>query len=228
MPEELCVALADDASLFRAGLAMLLREAGASVVLEAATGSELVSQMSGGTSGANVLVIDLRLPPTYADEGIATAVEIHRCHPEVGILVLSTYAEPAYAEQLLTLIPTGVGYLLKDRVADLEALMDALWRVRRGEIVVDPELVRRLLVRRRHNSVIEPLSGRERAVLGLMAMGRSNAGIAGELHVSIKTVERHIAAILMRLDLAEDSTSNRRVLAVLTWLRTGLAGKDSL
>jgi DNA-binding NarL/FixJ family response regulator len=211
------IAIADDAALFRDGLGMLLTSAGADVVISAKTGEELLARLTGCTPDA--VIMDLRMPPTFSDEGLAAAARVHTRYPGVAVVLLSTYAEPEYAAQILQAIPEGVGYLLKDRVSNIDMLLDAVQRVRDGESVLDPQLVSRLLAAQRRSTVLSLLNDREREVLRHMAEGRSNAGIANLLHLSLKTVERNIASILLALHITEGGNDNRRVLAVLTWLR---------
>lgn len=211
------VAIADDSGLFREGLALLLRSAGVRVPLEAATGDDLLNLLP--VHPVDAVVLDVRMPPTFTEEGLNTAIRVRKQFPGVGILLLSTYAETAYAAQLLGACESSVGYLLKDRVSDSETLLDALHRVVGGEIVVDSSIVQRLLAKQRHRDPLEGLTEREESVLRLMAEGRSNAGIARELYVGTKTVERHIASILQRLGIQGTVNDNRRVLAVLSWLR---------
>lgn len=211
------VAHADDSALFRSGLAMLLDAAGVEVILQTKTGDELLARMA--PDPPDVAILDIRMPPTFTDEGLVTAVRIHERFPGVGVLVLSTYAETTYAVTLLQNSLEPSGYLLKDRVDDIGTLLDALERVAAGEPVVDSEIVRRLMGRRTNADTLARLAEREVAVLELMAQGRSNAGIARKLYISPKTVEKHIANIFSSLDLAGTSDDNRRVLAVLTWLR---------
>ncbi len=208
--------ICDDSALFRRGLALLLADVGVDVAGEAAEVAELRALMAGAAPDA--VVLDIRMPPTFTDEGLTAAAELRRAHPHLGVLVLSTYAETAYALRLLE-IGTGVGYLLKDRVDDATAVRDALERVVRGETVVDPDIVTRLLTRHRHTDRLDRLTARERTVLALMAEGRSNAAIARRLHLSEKTVESHIATLLAKLDLEPAPDDNRRVLAVLAWMR---------
>jgi DNA-binding NarL/FixJ family response regulator len=150
---------------------------------------------------------------------LAAAAELRRTHPQIGVLVLSTYAEVTYALALLAVDQSRVGYLLKDRVDDVHHLRDALERVARGETVIDPDIVRQLIARRRTRDPLQALTERERQVLALLAEGRSNAGIAAALHLRAKTVETHVAHIFTQLGLATDPHDNRRVLAALTWLR---------
>jgi DNA-binding NarL/FixJ family response regulator len=214
------VALADDSSLFRSGLAALLTSARVEVALEAGSGEELLTRLQGVEPPPQVVILDMRMPPSFTDEGLRTALSIRERFSDMGILVLSTYADPTSAARLLESASGAVGYVLKDRVDNLTVLLDVLHRIVRGETVIEPELVRRLLERRRATSVLDELSAREREILDQMAQGRSNAGIARLLHLSVKTVERHIAGLLMRLDLPPEPDDNRRVLAVLTWLRS--------
>ncbi|MCV2491157.1 response regulator transcription factor [Geodermatophilus sp. YIM 151500] len=211
------VALADDSALFRSGLAGLLTATGVEVTALAGSGDELLAAVAADLPDA--VVLDLRMPPTYTDEGLVVAERLRARYAELAVLVLSTYAESAYAARLLRSGARSVGYLLKDRVEDSAALHDALVRVVAGETVVDPELVVRLLRRQRTTSAVDQLTAREREVLQLMAEGRSNARIGRELYLSPKTVETHIAAVFAKLGLPPSSDDNRRVLAVLTWLR---------
>ena len=168
----------------------------------------------------DVAIVDIKMPPTHTDEGITAALEIRRTHPEVGVLVLSQYLESEYATRLLTEVPERAGYLLKDRLADVAVLVDALRRIVEGECVVDPTIVARLVHRPRQPSPLDQLSDREREVLALMAEGRSNQAIAQRLFVSAKTVEAHVRQILLKLDLPESPADHRRILAVLTYLRS--------
>jgi DNA-binding NarL/FixJ family response regulator len=212
------VAIADDSALFRQGLAMLLSEAGVDVIGESRTGAELVNLVRIATP--DVVILDIRMPPTFTDEGLRTAQQLRQTYPTLGVLVLSTYAETAYAVRLLETGSDRVGYLLKDRVDDAAALCEALNRIVAGESVIDIEIITRLLARQRTTSTLDRLSPRERDILQLMAAGRSNSGISQQLFLSPKTVESHIAAVFSKLGLATGTESNRRVLAVLTWLRS--------
>jgi DNA-binding NarL/FixJ family response regulator len=212
------VVICDDSSLFRNGLALLLADVGVEVLAAAADVAQLMAVTAAARPDAAVL--DIRMPPTFTDEGLTAAARLRRIHPGLGVLVLSTYAETTYAVQLLQ-IGTGVGYLLKDRVDDAAAVRDALDRVVRGQTVVDPDIVTRLLAHRRNTDRLERLTERERDVLAHMAEGRSNAAIARRLRLAEKTVESHIATLLSKLDLHPTADDNRRVLAVLAWLRTG-------
>jgi DNA-binding NarL/FixJ family response regulator len=198
-------------------MTLLLDAAGVDVVCQAATGAELLARMR--HVEADAAILDIRMPPTYTDEGIVAAHAFRYDHPTTGVLVLSTYAETAHAVSLLETHAGGVGYLLKDRVSDSKTLLDALERVARGETVLEPDIVRRLMARDRGTQTLAGLTERERLILQLMAEGRSNSGIAEQLHVGVKTVERHIANVFTALGLSESKTDNRRVLAVLSWLR---------
>ena len=209
--------LADDSALFRAGLARLLAATGVEVCAEVADGTALLTQVA--TDPPDAVVVDIRMPPNYTDEGLVTAEQIRGSHPTVAVLVLSTHVESALAMRLLTAGSRRVGYLLKDRVADVSALHDALNRLVAGEAVIDPEIVDGLLEIRTHRSGLVALSGRERDVLRAMAEGRSNAGVAAALHLSERTVENYAARIFTKLDLDLDQSTNRRVQAVLLWLQ---------
>jgi DNA-binding NarL/FixJ family response regulator len=211
------VAIADDSALFRAGLSMLLESSGIVVTSQAPTGDELLTQVA--HDPPDVAILDIRMPPTFTEEGLDTAYALGQRHPDVGVLVLSTYAETAYAERLFRDGAAGRGYMLKDRVDNLDALNDALKRLHSGEPVMDSMVVDRLMGRSRHRSTLDALSERERAVLQQMAEGRSNAGIGAALHLSPRTVETHVAGIFTRLGFAASTDDNRRVLAVLSWLR---------
>lgn len=207
------VAQADDSVLFRRGLGLLLEQAGITVVASVGSGPELEQILD----PADVAVLDIRMPPTFTDEGLATAERLRRTFPGLGILVLSTYVEATYAIRLLRHGGHGVGYLLKDRVDDVDALVDALRRVAQGASVVDPDVMERL-VRQPARRRVESLSPRELEVLALVAQGRSNASIGRELHLQEKTVEGHVASTFIKLGLLPAVDSNRRVLAVLEYL----------
>jgi DNA-binding NarL/FixJ family response regulator len=210
------VVIADDAMLMREGLARLLSEAGFEVTGKYADGDELVRRM--GAAGAEVAIVDIRMPPTHTDEGLVAAERIRDAHPDVGVLVLSQYLESRYAMRLLEGHPDRVGYLLKERVSDIAVLADALQRVHEGECVVDPTIIARL-VKRSRDDALGDLTEREREVLALMAEGHSNRGICEKLFLSPKTVEAHVGRILQKLNLPESVEYHRRVLAVLTYLR---------
>lgn len=210
------VVIADDAMLMREGLARLLSEAGFEVTGKYSDGDELVRRLD--AAGAEVAIVDIRMPPTHTDEGLIAAERIRNSHPDVGVLVLSQYLESRYATRLLENHPERVGYLLKERVSDIAVLADALRRVHEGECVIDPTIVARLVRRSRDNALAD-LTEREREVLGLMAEGHSNRGICDQLILSPKTVEAHVGHILQKLNLPESFEYHRRVLAVLTYLR---------
>ncbi|HET7445204.1 MAG TPA: response regulator transcription factor [Solirubrobacterales bacterium] len=210
------VVVADDSTLLREGLVRLLEEAGLEVVGQAADGEELLRKVR--AHKPDVAVVDVRMPPTHTDEGLRAAREIRAELPEVSVLVLSQYVEVAYARELLAESAEGLGYLLKDRVADVEALTDAVRRVGEGGSALDPEVVSQMLGRRRADDPLEQLTPRECEVLGLMAEGRSNAAIAAELVVTERAVEKHVTGIFAKLELGASSEDHRRVLAVLRFL----------
>jgi len=212
------IAIAEDSGIFRSSLAMLLEAMGAEVTASTPDGAQLLAQTRSDPPDA--VILDIRMPPSFTDEGIRAAAELRRLYPAMGILLLSTYAETQYASQLLEAVPDGVGYLLKDRVTDADALMDALKRVAAGEIVIDQAIVRRLLQRNRTPSLISMLNERERAVLREMAEGRSNLGIGQELFMSPRTVEAYVTSIFVKLGLDQTGTDNNRVRAVLAFLRS--------
>jgi DNA-binding NarL/FixJ family response regulator len=210
------VIVADDSTLLREGLVRLLEEAGLEVVGQAGDGEELLRKVR--AHKPDVAVVDVRMPPTHTDEGLRAAREIRAELPGVSVLVLSQYVEVAYARELLAESAEGLGYLLKDRVADVEALTDAVRRVGEGGSALDPEVVSQMLGRRRDDDPLEQLTPREREVLGLMAEGRSNAAIAAELVVTERAVEKHVTGIFSKLELGASSVDHRRVLAVLRFL----------
>lgn len=212
------VAVADDSGLFRSSLTLLLEASGAQVTASTPSGTELLAVVR--ASPPDVVILDIRMPPSFTDEGIRTAAQLRGLYPQLGILVLSTYAETRYASQLLEAVRVGVGYLLKDNVTDVSALMDSLARVAAGETVIDPTIVRRLLHRNRKQSKVDMLNERERTVLRHMAEGRSNLGIAKELFLSPRTVETHVTSVFTKLGLDQTDTENNRVRAVLTFLRS--------
>jgi DNA-binding NarL/FixJ family response regulator len=197
---------------------MLLEQAGVTVCGQAHSAEEILKLV--GACSPDVVILDIRMPPSYSDEGLSAAERIRRRHPNMGVLLLSTYAETPYAIRALGGGGGGVGYLLKDRVCDVKALTGALTRVASGRLVVDDEIIGRLLAHRRRASEVDRLSERERAVLRLMAEGRSNQGIGAELHLAPKTVENYIGGVFAKLGLPASTDDNRRVLAVLAWLRT--------
>ncbi len=212
------VAIAEDTMLMREGLARLLGEAGCEVVAATADARSLLREVA--LTAPDVAVVDIRMPPSHSDEGITAARQIRREHPAVAVLVLSQYLESEYAMRLIREEPGHLGYLLKERVTELSVLVDALARVTAGECVVDAAIVDRLLRRPRAPGPLDTLTARESQVLALMAEGRSNAAIATLLELSAKTVESHIRQILRKLDLEDSDQDHRRVLAVLTHLRS--------
>ena len=210
------VVVADDSTLLREGVVRLLEEAGLEVVGQAEDGEELLRKVR--AHKPDVAIVDVRMPPTHTDEGLRAAREIRAELPEVSVLVLSQYVEVAYARELLAESAEGLGYLLKDRVADVGALTDAVRRVGAGGSALDPEVVSQMLGRRRKEDPLEELTPREREVLGLMAEGRSNASIAAELVVTERAVEKHVTGIFSKLGLEAGGEDHRRVIAVLRFL----------
>lgn len=211
------VVVADDAMLIREGLTNLLRDAGVTIVGKASNADELLRHVALGRPDA--AVVDVRMPPDYGEEGLRAAERIRAEHPSVAVLLLSQYVNARYALRLLDEHPGRIGYLLKERLSDLAVLTDALTRLAEGECVIDPTIVAQLLAKPRADATLAQLSPRERQVLGLIAEGRSNPGIAGQLVLSTKTVESHVHQIFLKLDLPEAAGQDRRVLAVLKYLR---------
>jgi DNA-binding NarL/FixJ family response regulator len=212
------VMVADDAALFRAGISRLLSDAGFEVTGQAADAASLLEAVDRDPPDA--VVLDIRMPPTHTTEGLDAARDLGRRHPDVGVLVLSAFVEPHYAMQLLEQDASGAGYLLKERVADAVELTDALRRIAGGGLVIDPGVVAQLVGRRRTASPLDTLSPRERDVLAVMAEGRSNQAIGRRLFLSPKTVEAYVRNVFTKLDLQESADANRRVLAVLAYLRS--------
>jgi DNA-binding NarL/FixJ family response regulator len=211
------VVIADDAMLTREGIARLLEEAGVEVVGQAEEPTGLVRQVA--VTKPDAAIVDIKMPPTHTDEGIVAAQRIRAEFPDVAVLVLSSYIEPAYAIRLLEEHPEKTGYLLKERVFDIAVLVDGLRRVTEGESVIDPTIVARLVSRRRLHNPLDELTKREREVLELVAEGRSNRAIGQALFVTNKTVEAHIKQIFAKLEIDAGPDSHRRVLAVLAFLR---------
>ena len=211
------VVVADDVMLVRSGLARLLSDAGVEVVGEAADADDLLRMVA--LDRPDVAIVDIRMPPTHTDEGLRAAREIRERHPDVGVLLLSQYVEPGYAMALLETSAEGVGYLLKDRVADLEQFGTAVRRVADGGSALDPAVVSELVGRKRRDDPLEQLTAREREVLELMAEGRSNQAIAERLFVTLRAVEKHVTSIFTKLGLPASTDDHRRVLAVLAFLR---------
>jgi DNA-binding NarL/FixJ family response regulator len=212
------IVIAEDSVLLRAGLERLLADGGLEVVGTVGDGPGLIA--AAAALRPDIAIVDVRMPPTHTDEGLRAALEVRRLVPQTRILVLSQYVEERYALELIGASAEGVGYLLKDRVADVSEFLAAVRRVAGGGTALDPEVVAQLLGRRRRGSPLSALSPREREVLGLMAEGRSNAAIAAELVVTEGAVEKHISSIFAKLGLPDTPSDHRRVLAVLTYLRS--------
>jgi len=216
-PTAMSVVVADDSVLLREGVVRVLKESGFHVVAQAEDGTGLVAAVD--ENPPDVVVTDIRMPPSYTDEGLKAAHEIRARHPEVGVLLLSQYVETEFAVELVSAGAARLGYLLKDRVADVKEFTDAVRRVGSGGSVIDPEVVSRLVERPRLDNPVDRLTAREQQVLRLMAEGRSNAGIAEALVLSPKSVEGHVRNIFGKLDLGDTPDDHRRVLAVLSFLR---------
>ncbi|MFF4604167.1 LuxR C-terminal-related transcriptional regulator [Streptomyces sp. NPDC001339] len=217
------VVIAEDSVLLREGLSRLLTDRGHEVVAGVGDAEALVrtiGELADGGALPDVVVADVRMPPTHTDEGVRAAIRLRRDHPGLGVLVLSQYVEEQYATELLAGSSRGVGYLLKDRVAEVRDFVDAVVRVAEGGTALDPEVVAQLLGRSRKQDVLAHLTPREREVLGLMAEGRTNSAIARQLVVSGGAVEKHVSNIFLKLGLAQSDEDHRRVLAVLTCLRS--------
>jgi DNA-binding NarL/FixJ family response regulator len=212
------VVIADDSVLLREGIVRLLEDSGFQVVAQAGDGEDLLRKV--GAHKPDVAVVDVRMPPTHSDEGLRAALQIRTEHPHTAVLVLSQYVDEASALELLSDSSESVGYLLKDRVADVASFTEAVRRVAGGGSALDPEVVGLLLGRRRREDPLAVLSPREREVLSLMAEGRSNAAMAEAHGVSERAVEKHVTAIFSKLDLPRAGADHRRVLAVLTFLRS--------
>jgi DNA-binding NarL/FixJ family response regulator len=210
------VVVAEDSVLLREGVARLLQEAGHEVVGQAGDADDLMRKVR--AHKPDLAVVDVRMPPTQTDEGLRAAKMIRAELPDCGVLVLSGYVEPTYAQELLAENAEGLGYLLKDRVSDVTAFADAVERVGAGGSALDPEVVSVLMGRSREDNPLEELTPREREVLGLMAEGRSNAAIAGQLVVTERAVEKHVTSIFGKLGLTASGEDHRRVLAVLRFL----------
>lgn len=212
------VIIADDSVLLREGVARLLTDSGAEVIGKVGDAAQLLALMSATEPLPDVCVIDVRMPPTFLDEGLRAALVIRERWPDVGVLVLSQYVEERYAAELIRQSTDGVGYLLKDRVADVDEFSDAVKTVADGGTVIDPEVVQQILARAPRSDPLDSLTPRERDVLTAMAEGKSNAGIAAALVVGQAAVEKHIGNIFAKLGLLGDSADHRRVMAVLRYL----------
>ncbi|AOW86693.1 MULTISPECIES: response regulator [Streptomyces] len=210
--------LAEDSTLLREGLVRLLAEEGHEVLAAVGDAVALLREVEAGRP--DLVVVDIRMPPTHTDEGLRAALEIRERWPGVGVLLLSQHLERTYAAQLLTSSAERVGYLLKDRVAQVEEFLDALERIHAGGAAIDPEVVRQLVVRTTHVDPLTRLTPRERSVLEALAQGHTNAAIAEKLHISLSTVEKNLNAVFDKLDLAHADGYNRRILAVLRYLES--------
>ncbi len=212
------IVIAEDSVLLRAGLTRILADAGEEVVATVGAADELMTTVE--RHRPDLAIVDVRMPPTHTDDGLRAAIAIRARWPEVGILVLSQYVEERYATELLAGESRAIGYLLKDRIADVNEFLAAVRRIGDGGTALDPEVVAQLLARSRRQDPLDRLTPREREVLGLMAEGRTNPAIARTLVVSDKAVEKHVSNIFMKLDLPPADDDHRRVLAVLQWVRS--------
>ena len=213
---QLRVVVADDHALLRQGLVSLLESEGLDVVAQAGDADELIRKVAAHRPDA--AVIDVRMPPTHTDDGLRAAISIREAHPAVGVLVLSQYIETEYAVTLIGGDARGVGYLLKDRISDAEEFADAVRRVAGGGSVLDPSVVRAMLGRKRETSALSELTPREYEVLGLIAEGCSNQGVAHRIFITQRSVEKHVTSILSKLGLPSEPEAHRRVMAVLAYL----------
>jgi DNA-binding NarL/FixJ family response regulator len=218
MVTPLRIVIAEDAAIMRDGLTQTLTRRGHDVVAAVGDATELRQAVAAFLP--DVAIVDVRMPPTHTDEGLRAAHAIHAEYPRVGVLVFSQYIEAASAAELFAGAPAGVGYLLKDRVADVSDFIEAISRVAHGGTVLDPEVVRHLLGASRRADSLAVLTGREREVLSLIAQGRSNTAIAAELVISPKVVEKHVASIFAKLGLAPSGSDNRRVIAAIKYLES--------
>ena len=217
MPTAIRIVVAEDDVLLREGIARLLGEAGFDVVAQARDAEELVRKAL--AHRPDVAIVDIQMPPGHGDDGLQAALEIRRRRPGTGVLVLSQHYDDRYALDLIGDEPEGVGYLLKERVGDVEAFTEAVARVAAGGTALDPEVVGRMLGRRRHRGALAELSPRERQVLALLAEGKSNPGIAADLTVTVAAVEKHVTSIFHKLGLETSATGHRRVQAALAYVR---------
>ena len=213
------VVIADDNLLIRDGLASLLRDVGVEVVAQTASADDLLLKVS--SYQPDVAIVDIRMPPTHTDEGLRAAEEIRRRYPQVGILILSQYVEVGIATRLLSESAAGIGYLLKDRVTNLEDFTAALRRIAEGGSALDPQVVSQLITKGRDvNDPLNSLTPREREVIELIAEGRSNKGIGERLVITERAVQKHVTSIFMKLDLPQSDDDHRRILAVLAYVRS--------
>lgn len=212
------VMLAEDSTLLREGLVRLLTEEGHDVLAAVGDADTLLREVE--TMPPDIVVVDIRMPPTHTDEGLRAAVEIRKRWPDIGVLVLSQHIERNYAAQLLSANAERVGYLLKDRVAQVDEFLDALERIHAGGVAIDPEVVRQLVFRTTHSDPLTRLTPRERSVLEELVQGHTNAAISQKLHISMSTVEKNLNAVFDKLELAHTTGYNRRILAVLRYLES--------
>jgi DNA-binding NarL/FixJ family response regulator len=212
------VVVAEDTLLTRAGIVQILRDTGIDVVGQAGDVGSLMRLVAAERPDA--AIIDIRMPPSFTNEGLLAAEQIRADDSHVAVLILSQYVEPHYAERLLAVRPDGVGYLLKERVFEASVLVDALHRLRDGQCVIDASIVSQLMARRRAGAALDDLTTREREIVALVAEGLSNRGIAERLVITDRTVEAHVTSAFQKLQLSEDPASNRRVLATLAYLRS--------
>ena len=210
--------IADDEALVREGLARVLEDSGFEVVGRCGDADALLTMVD--ARQPDVAIVDIRMPPGHGDDGLVAAQEIRHRHPDIGVLVLSHYLDSRYAARLLDEAPAGVGYLLKDRISEVAVVSDAVRRIADGDCVIDPTIVSRLVARKRARGPLDVLTEREREVLALVAEGRSNGAIGEQLFLSRKTVDSYVSQIFAKLGLYESPKENRRVLAVLTYLRS--------
>lgn len=218
------ILICEDSVLLREGLVRVLEHSGHEVSAALPDTSELMTTLA--TNMPDLAILDVRLPPTYSDEGIRAALQIRRSYPELPLLVLSQYVEERYASELIATHTPALGYLLKDRVADITDFMSSLEQIRDGGTILDPEVVAQLLTRTHHDDRMQRLTDRERTVLAAVAEGKTNQAIAELLHLSAASVEKHITAIFQKLDLESDGTGNRRVLAALAHIESQSAGNQ--
>lgn len=220
------LAIVEDSAILRLTMAELLQGRGHHVSIAASDATEFFAELKklaeteGETALPDVVIMDVRMPPTFTSEGITAALTLRETHPTMGVLVFSQYVETRYATQLLANQPAGVGYLLKDRVAEVRQFVDALERIAAGETVLDPIVVSQLIGAAQRRDDVDALTARERAVLELMAQGRTNSAISADLHISLGTVEKHVSAIFSKLGLEHSDADHRRVLAVVRFLET--------